>query len=83
MDGQRVVESGPKAPGVLRGSIHAESGYHSVMVKFTAEAAPFRVAILPPNSGSRRKNNTPYLQASPASEDMMAMQMGDVLMASR
>lgn len=72
VDGKRVVQSGPKAAGVLRGTIHAESGYHSVMVKFTAQAAPFRVAILPPNSGSRRKNNTPYLQAAPVSEDLMA-----------
>ncbi len=77
VDGRRVVESRPNAPGVLRATIHAESGYHSVLVKFTAQAAPFRVAILPPNSGSRRKNNTPYLQASPPSEDMMAMQMGE------
>ncbi len=83
VDGRRVIESGPKAPGVLRGTIHAESGYHAVLVKFTAQAAPFRVAILPPNSGSRRKNNTPYLQASPNSEDMMAMQMGNILIARR
>jgi hypothetical protein len=46
------------------------------MVKFTAQGAPFSVAILPPNSGSRRKNNTPYLQASPASEDMQAIVAG-------
>ena len=73
VDGRRALSShGAKLAGVLRGKIHVESGYHSVMVKFTAEAAPFRVAILPPNSGSKRKNNTPYLQASPASEDMMA-----------
>jgi hypothetical protein len=78
VDGKRVLESGPKSMGVLRGTIHAESGYHTVLVKFTAQAAPFRVAILPPNSGSRRKNNTPYLQASPASEDMMAKQTGDL-----
>jgi hypothetical protein len=75
VDGRRALSSrGAKSAGVLRGKIHVESGYHSVMVKFTAEAAPFRVAILPPNSGSKRKNNTPYLQASPASEDMMANQ---------
>lgn len=83
VDGQRVLESGPEASGVLRGTIHADSGYHSILVKFTAQAAPFRVAILPPNSGSRRKNSTPYLQASPASEDMMAKQIGEVLMACR
>lgn len=83
VDGQRVLDSGPKATGVRRGTIHAESGYHTVMVKFTAQAAPFRVAILPPNSGSRRKNNTPYLEAAPASEDMMAKQIGEVLMACR
>ncbi len=83
VDGRRVLESGPEVSGVLRGTIHAESGYHAVLVKFTAQTAPFRVAILPPNSGSRRKNNTPYLQASPASEDMMAMQTGDALRAGR
>jgi hypothetical protein len=72
VDGAPVVERGSSANGVLRGTIHVSSGYHMVMVKFLAQAAPFRVAILPPSSGSRRKNNTPYLQASPASEDLMA-----------
>jgi hypothetical protein len=72
VDGRRVVVRGARATGALRGKIHVDSGYHSVLVKFTAHSAPFRVAILPPNSGSRRKNNTPYLQASPASEDMLA-----------
>jgi len=72
VDGRRAVTRGPKATGVRRGKIHVESGYHSVLVKFTAQAAPFRVAILPPNSGSRRKNNAPYMQASPAAEDMLA-----------
>ncbi len=72
VDGRRVLARESKGSGVLRARVHIESGYHSVMVKFIAQAAPFRVAILPPNSGSRRKNNTPYLQASPASEDMMA-----------
>jgi hypothetical protein len=72
IDGRRVVERGSAANGVLRGTVHIDGGYHTVLVKFVAQAAPFRVAILPPNSGSRRKNNTPYLQASPASEDMMA-----------
>jgi hypothetical protein len=28
--------------------------------------------ILAPNSGSRRKNNTPYLKLSPGPEDMLA-----------
>jgi len=75
-DGRRVLERAPEATGVTRGKIHAESGYHSVMVKFTAVATPFRLAILPPNSGSRHKNNTPYLQASPASEEIMAKGIG-------
>jgi hypothetical protein len=73
VDGKAAFLSSRGATGVTRATIHVESGYHSVMVKFTAQAAPFRVAILPPNSGSRRKNNTPYLQASPASEDMQAL----------
>jgi hypothetical protein len=72
VDGRPVLRRGLNATGVLRGKIRMESGYHSVMVKFVAGAAPFRVAILPPNSGSRRKNNTPYLQAVPTSEDMLA-----------
>jgi hypothetical protein len=82
LDGKRVLERPRAATGVTRGTIHAESGYHSVLVKFIAAAAPFRLAILPPNSGSRRKNNTPYLQASPASEDMMANRVCDPPMAS-
>jgi len=77
-DGRRVLERSRTATGVTRGRIHAESGYHSVLVKFTDQAAPFRLAILPPNSGSRRKNNTPYLQAAPASEDLMAERIGDL-----
>jgi hypothetical protein len=72
VDGHQVIARGSHANGVLRATIHLDGGYHAVLVKFVAQAAPFRVAILPPNSGSRRKNNTPYLQASPASEDMMA-----------
>jgi hypothetical protein len=81
VDGRRALTRGHKAAGVLRAKIHLESGYHSVMVKFTSQAAPFRIAILPPNSGSKRKNNTPYLQAAPASEDMLARQ-GDGLPAA-
>jgi len=72
VDGKRVLVRGPKASGTRRETIHAESGYHMVMVKFVPQAAPFRVAILPPNSGSRRKNNTPYLQRSSASEELQA-----------
>jgi len=76
VDGQPVLARGPRATGTLRESIHAESGYHMLMVKFVAQAAPFRVAILPPNSGSRRKNNTPDLEHSPASEDLQAASSG-------
>lgn len=72
VDGRAVLTRSSKATGVLRETIHVESGYHTVMVKFVAGAAPFRVAILPPNSGSRRKNNTPSLKASPGSEEMQA-----------
>jgi len=69
VDGRRVLARGDIHKGTLRETIHAESGYHNVMVKFTAQSAPFRLAILPPNSGSRRKNNTPYLQGT---EDLAA-----------
>lgn len=69
VDGRRVLARGAHHKGTLRETIHAESGYHKVMVKFTAQSAPLRLAILPPNSGSRRKNNTPYLQGT---EDLSA-----------
>ena len=69
VDGRQVLSLAGNHKGTLRESIHAESGYHKVMVKFTAQSAPFRLAILPPNSGSRRKNNTPYLQGT---EDLSA-----------
>ena len=78
VDGKNVLENEPDAKGVIRVTIRAERGYHSVLVKFTAQAAPFRVAILAQNSGSRRKNNTPYLQASPTSEDMTAEKINTV-----
>jgi hypothetical protein len=61
VDGSAVLTSGVPHIGTLRATVHAESGYHMVMVKFVAQSAPFRVAILPPNSGSRRKSDTPYL----------------------
>ena len=64
-----VLTRGASQTGTLRETIHAESGYHLIMIKFLAQAAPFRLAILPPNSGSRRKNNTPYLRGA---EDLNA-----------
>ena len=69
VDGRQVLERGANHRGTLRETIHAESGFHDVLVKFVAQAAPFRLAVLPPNSGSRRKNNTPYLQGP---EDLSA-----------
>ena len=72
LDGRPVLSRTPEAVGVVRKAVRAESGYHSIMVKFVAAAAPFRVAILPPNSGSHHKNSTPYLRAVPSSEEMMA-----------
>ena len=69
VDGQPALQRGANNRGTLRETIHAESGFHNVMVKFVAQAAPFRLAVLPPNSGSRRKNNTPYVRGS---EDLSA-----------
>ena len=68
VDGHRVLERGPNHRGTLRETMHAESGFHNVMVKFVAQAAPFRLAVLPPNSGSRRKKNTPYLHGQGGEE---------------
>ena len=79
VDGRPLLTRGADATGTLRETIHAASGFHLVMVKFVAQAAPFRVAILPLNSGSRRKNNTPYLQRSPVLEDLSAALRGGQL----
>jgi hypothetical protein len=84
VDGNLVLTRGTSATGTLRETIHAARGYHLVMVKFVAQAAPFRVAILPPSSGSRRKNNTPYLQRSPTQDDLRAAERrGGQPMAAR
>jgi hypothetical protein len=72
LDGKPVICRQRGEIGTSRVQVHASEGIHSILVKFTADAAPFRVAILPLNSGSRRKNNTPYLKAAPQSEDMMS-----------
>jgi hypothetical protein len=66
LDGRQVLTRGANHRGTLRETFHAESGFHNVMVKFVAQAAPFRLAVLPPNSGSRRKKNTPHLQGNGA-----------------
>jgi len=71
VDGVRVLTRTRSQTGAQRETIHANSGYHTVMVKFLPQAAPFRVAILPPNSGSRRKNNTPHLHG--AAENLNAL----------
>jgi hypothetical protein len=72
LDGKPLISRQHGEVGVSRVQVHAAEGIHSILVKFTAAAAPFRVAILPLNSGSHRKNNTPYLKAAPQSEDMMS-----------
>lgn len=70
VDGRRVLKSDASPTGAQRETIRSARGYHTVLVKFLAQAAPFRVAILPPNSGSRRKNNTPHFGGT---ENMNAM----------
>lgn len=45
-----------------------EGGPHTVVVKFLPSALPFRVAIMRPAAGVKRKNNKPALHAGPEGE---------------
>ena len=45
-----------------------DDGVHRVVVKFLASALPFRVAIMPPTGGVKKRNNKPGLHAGAEGE---------------
>ncbi len=45
-----------------------DSGAHNIIVKFLPSALPFRVAVMPPTGGVKRKNSKPQINAGPESE---------------
>jgi len=48
-------------------SVHLSRGKHSILAKFVREAAPFRVAVMPPTGGLRQKHNVPVYEIAPES----------------
>lgn len=48
--------------------VHIERGTHRVLVKFTATAAPFHLAVMPQTGGLRKRNNKPNIHVSLESE---------------
>lgn len=52
--------------------MHLERGTHRIVVKFTAAAAPFHVAVMPQTGGLRKRNNKPNVHITPESEYVSA-----------
>jgi hypothetical protein len=48
--------------------IHIERGTHRVLVKFTAAASPFHLAVMPQTGGLRKRNNKPNIHVAAESE---------------
>jgi hypothetical protein len=48
--------------------VHVERGTHRVLVKFTATAAPFHLAVMPQTGGLRKRNNKPNIHLAAESE---------------
>ncbi|HWR37276.1 MAG TPA: hypothetical protein VN622_15555 [Clostridia bacterium] len=75
IDGRLVVTRDDRRraqPEVIIQPQHLSLGTHRVLVKFVGTAAPFRVAIMAPSGGLRRRNNKPMMHAGPESEYVMA-----------
>lgn len=74
VDGKAVLAR-VKVPGAAETTsevVYLERGEHKVLVKFTAAAAPFHVAVMPRTGGVRKRNNKPQVHASPDSEIVSA-----------
>ena len=89
LDGARVVRRDDRAASkshTIRTAVRVTKGDHRLLVKFVASAAPFRVALLPPSGGRKRKNNIPLLRATPEDEYVIAslpLRRGDLVSAHR
>lgn len=71
IDGKRALLKDDRAamhPQVLWEMRRMDEGMHRVVVKFIASALPFRVAIMPPSGGVKKRNNKPGLHAGPDAE---------------
>lgn len=75
IDGKPVLRRDDRIeakPRLMRNTVHLSHGDHKVMIKFAFGAAPFRVAVLPPTGGLKRKQNIPVLKTTPESEYIQA-----------
>lgn len=59
-------------PQTFRKTLRMLNGEHRVLVKFAASASPFRLAVMPPSGGLKRKNNIPLLRTTPEAEYVQA-----------
>lgn len=59
-------------PELIRKLVHLTQGHHRLLMKFSPTASPFRVALLLPSGGVRKKQNIPVLRASPESDYALA-----------
>ncbi len=48
--------------------VHLERGTHRVLVKFSAAAAPFHLAVMPQTGGLRKQNNKPQIHVVPEAQ---------------
>ncbi|HEX6880765.1 MAG TPA: hypothetical protein VF135_10405 [Terriglobales bacterium] len=71
VDGKSALRREPEKSGGLEMTsqvVHLERGTHRVLVKFTAAAAPFHLAVMPQTGGLRKRNNKPVLHTSEQAE---------------
>ena len=71
LDGKNVLRRDARSnvlPEVSWQSLRMEAGKHKVLVKFLPSASPFRIAILPPSPGPKRRKAPHAIHAGPESE---------------
>jgi hypothetical protein len=66
-------------------TLHLTQGDHQVLMKFNAAASPFRVALLPPSGGTRKKRKFPVATSAESDYVMAALEYwrGDLVAAAR
>jgi hypothetical protein len=70
LDGKAVIHRNVKQkdPHTTSEVVHLDRGTHNVLVKFTAAAAPFHLAVMPETGGLRKHNNIPSVHRSAEAE---------------
>lgn len=70
LDGKPAIHRNVKQndPHTTSEVVHLDRGTHKVLVKFTAAAAPFHLAVMPETGGLRKHNNIPSVHRGPEAE---------------